>query len=322
MAETPIRLQKPNALLLSRIDERLSFLYLDRCAVQQDDNGTVAVSTGKHGVRSTQIPVATLTAVLLGPGTSVTQQAMASMSRAGCGVSFVGAGAVRAYGTFLSPYAPTARLERQAKIVTDPDLRLESARRMYVKRFPGTSSSTFSKATIEQLRGIEGIRMRAVYDQHARKARLRNWHRNTGSRPSDGPPDAVNRALNSANSALYGIVNAVVLVLGMSPGLGVIHTGNRQSFVLDVADLYKASVTIPLAFGMNGEGDADNAVMRRLREDLRLVRLLPRIVSDIDDALILELGDNEDDWDVNTLRLWGRDGEVQANRSYAGWVDP
>jgi len=318
---TPVRLTRPSALLLSRVSERLSFLYMDRCAVHQEDNGTVAVVEVESGRRTTQIPVATLTCLLLGPGTSITQQAASALARAGCGVSFVGAGAVRAYGAFLSPYAPTDRLERQAHIVVDPELRVDAARRMYVKRFPGASSATFAQGSIEQMRGIEGIRMRGVYDQYAKKQRIRGWRRNTGTRPEDGPPDIVNRALNSANSALYGIVNAVVLALGMSPGLGVIHTGNRQSFILDIADLYKTRITIPLAFGLHKDPNPESTVLRQLRGRLQLVRMLPEIITDIDDVIGLPGERDADDWDIDTLRLWGPRGEVEGNWSHAGWTD-
>lgn len=321
-APTPIGLTRPNALLLSRIDERLSFLYLDRCAIRQDDNGTVAAVETEAGPQTTQLPVATLTALLLGPGTSLTQQAMAVMSRAGCAVSFVGAGAVRSYGTFLSPYAPTDRLLQQAATVTNPQRRLAAAQRMYGKRFPGTTSATFADATIERLRGIEGIRMRALYAQHAKKARLRNWKRDTGTTGST--PDTINTALNSANSALYGVVNAIVLALGMSPGLGIIHTGNRQSFTLDIADLYKADITIPLAFSLKDETDVSSLALRRLREHLHLIKLIPRIVGDIDNILDLSTppAAAEEDWDIDSLRLWDPHGDVPGNWSHATWIEP
>lgn len=315
---TPRGLQRPSALMLSRVDERLSFLYLDRCRVQQNNNGTVAAVDTADGYVETQLPVATLTALLLGPGTSVTQGAMASLSRAGCAVAFVGAGAVRSYGAFMSPFAPTQRLEAQAAIVSDQERRVEAARLMYLKRFPGVPSSAFAHATIDQLRGVEGLRMREVYQRHAKKARIATWRRNTGMDPKDGPPDLSNEILNRANSALYGVVNAVVLVLGLSPGLGIIHTGNRQSFTLDIADLYKTETTIPLAFTMANEKAHPDDVLRRLRDRLQLVRLLPRIVGDIDD--VLGMADGQQDWDVNPLSLWGEQGEVQANRSHAEWT--
>ncbi|WP_409484400.1 type I-E CRISPR-associated endonuclease Cas1e [Arsenicicoccus dermatophilus] len=313
---TPLTLAKPRALLLTRTDDRLSFLYLDRCAIHQSDNGTVAVIEVEGGTRSTQIPVATLSCLMLGPGTSITQQAAAHLAGAGCAASFVGGGAVRSYGAFLSPYAPTDRLQRQAVVSTDPELRAEAARRMYLKRFPGTSSATFAGATIEQMRGAEGLRMRAVYEQHARRHRLRSWRRNTGTRPEMGPPDTVNLALNAANSALYGIVNSVVIALGVSPGLGIIHTGNRQSFTLDVADMYKTRITIPLAFSLKGHADPCNAALRALRDELRMLRLLPEIVSDIDMVLGVEV---DDGWTVEALQLWGPAGEVEATWSHAEW---
>lgn len=303
--------------MLTRVDDRLSFLYLDRCAIHQSDNGTVAVVEVEDGTRSTQIPVATLSCLMLGPGTSLTQQAAAHLAGASCAVSFVGGGAVRSYGAFLSPYAPTERLQRQAQVSVTPELRVEAARRMYLKRFPGTSSATFANASIEQMRGLEGVRMRAIYDQQAKKHRLRSWRRNTGTLPEQGPPDSVNAALNAANSALYGIVNSVVLALGMSPGLGIIHTGNRQSFTLDIADMYKARVTIPLAFSLKGHADPYNAALRALRDELKMVRLLPEIVDDIDTVLGTDVSDAE--WTTDALQLWGPAGEVEATWSHAEW---
>jgi len=319
VADTPVRLQQPNALKLARIDERLTFLYLDRCAVRQDDNGTVAAVETENGLREVYLPTATLTALMLGPGTSLTQQAAAALARSGCAVVFTGAGLVRSYGAFLSPYAPTRLLERQAAIVSDPGLRAEAARVMYLKRFPGVPSSTFADATIEQMRGLEGVRMKATYQRCSAKARLGRWRRNSGTDPGMGPPDSVNRALNSANSALYGVVNSVVLALGLSPGLGVIHTGNRQSFTLDIADLYKADLTIPLAFALNGHEDPENAALRKLREGMRLARFLPRVVEDIHDVLGEQSVDPRQ-WSVDELRLWGSFGEVPANRSQSGFL--
>lgn len=93
MPETPLQFKRPNAISLARVRDRLSFLYLDRCAVMQDDNGTLArVGVDTNRERTVYLPTATLASLMLGPGTSLTQPAAAALARTGCSVSFVGVG--------------------------------------------------------------------------------------------------------------------------------------------------------------------------------------------------------------------------------------
>lgn len=316
MPETPVPLKRPNAISLVRIRDRLSFVYLDRCTIAQDENGVLARIESEDSDRRTTVylPISSITTLLLGPGTSVTHRAAASCSQAGCAVSFVGMRGVRSYGAFLSPYASAELLQRQAAIVTDPVRRVDAARRMYLKRFPGP---VFEYAppdvTIEQLRGMEGARMKAHYQTLARRFRLTGWRRNKDQLPLD----PVNEALNHANTHLYGLVNAVVLALGLAPGLGVIHQGNRQAFTLDIADMYKTDVTIPLAFSLRKSTDPGREVTSALRKQFTLMKLLPRIVDDIYEVLETEQpGSDDDDWQVNELFLWGPNGQVLSGNNF------
>jgi CRISPR-associated protein Cas1 len=97
----------------------------------------------------------------------------------------------------------------------------------------------------------------------------------------------VNRALSAANSCLYGVCHAATVALGYSPGLGFIHTGKQLSFVYDIADLYKTEITIPIAFSAAAERVAhvESEVRHRCRDAFVEMRLLKRIVDDIDDLL-------------------------------------
>lgn len=308
MTPTPLALKSPRALQLTRAEDRLSFLYADMCSVSQDDNGTKLGIDGESGPRDAYIPTATLGALILGPGTSITQPAIVALGRAGCSVSFVGMGAVRSYGTFLSPNAPTRLLQQQARIVSDDALRVSAVKAMFAKRFPdsGMIPSSVNDLPLEHLRGFEGIRMKAVYQSHARQHRLSRWRRNSGTDPKMGEPDGVNLALNYANTALYGVTQCVVGLLGLSPGLGLLHTGNRMSFILDIADLYKTELTIPLAFQAGSAANPQLEVMRQLRRKFRLLRLVPRIVDDIYEILGIDTESVDgDDWDVNDMYLWG-----------------
>lgn len=319
MPQTPVAYKKPHALSLSRIRDRLTFLYLDKCAIRQDDNGTLAtIHTGTDNERTAYLPTATLACLLLGPGTSLTQAAAAALARTGCATIFVGSGAVRSYTTF-TPLASTTRLlDQQARIVTDTTLRTAAARRMYLKRFPGALPHQDTTLTIDQLRGMEGVRMRAFYQAEAQKRRLPHWQRNRGNQTTLGPMDTVNTALNYANTALYGVTHAAVTALGLSPGLGIIHHGNQNSFVLDIADLYKTDITIPLAFSLHNSTDPGRDATIALRDKLTLIRILPRIVDDIHDILDLDRHHDDDpEWDINDLFLWSPETTTPSGNNHA-----
>jgi CRISPR-associated protein Cas1 len=176
--DTPGSLARPTALSLARVSDRVSFLYLDRCRVEQDDNGTLAwVETRAHERRSVYLPAATLSCLLLGPGTTLTQPAAGGLARNGCTVLFVGEGAVRAYSTFSPLSSSTALLNAQAKASVDPDRRAEVAKAMFRLRFPEAVRDDMPDLTIEQLRGMEGVRMKTVYRSHAQRHRLTKWRR-------------------------------------------------------------------------------------------------------------------------------------------------
>lgn len=325
MPATPHRLKTPSAVALTRATDRLSFLYLDRCHIRQDNNNTIAEVTNRNGhTRTTRIPTTILAALLLGPGTSITQQAVAQCSRSGCSITFIGSGGTRHYGTFLCPNTSTALLSKQAQICSNTDLRISAAITLYNKRFPNTLNKLLgNQPTLEQLRGLEGARVKALYSNEARKAKLKNWRRKHSHNNHNAPLDPVNEALNYANTALYGITHAIIQILGLSPGLGIIHEGNRQAFTLDIADIYKPTTSIPLAFAVRNETNPGDAALTRLRETMTLIKLIPHIVQDIHDVLNEQQPADSDDWDIDSLNLWaGQDRHVPAGYNYSPhWLD-
>lgn len=298
MNRTPLK--QPSALQMSRLSDRLTFLYVDKCRVEQDDNGTHTRVETDTGVHTTYLPVATLACLLLGPGTSITSPAATALAKHGCALVFTGAGVVRSYSTVAPLSGSTKLLLEQARAVTDEDRRLEVAKRMYAMRFPDAALPPEVDLGVDTLRGLEGARMRAFYQAQARRHRLSGWKRR---KDGDAALDPVNEALNYANTALYGVCLATVTGLGMSPGLGIIHQGNPRAFVLDIADLYKTELTIPIAFRQAKSNDAGRDVMFELRDNFRLLRFLPRIVDDIHGLFGAETEINA--WDVNDLQLWG-----------------
>lgn len=191
-------------------------------------------------------------------------------------------------------------LTAQAALVSNVRTRAAVARRMYAMRFPGEDVSHLS---IQQLRGREGSRIRAVYRRLSKEIGV-PWHGREYD-PDDyesGTP--VNKSLSAAHACLYGVVHSVIVALGCSPGLGFIHTGHERSFVYDIADLYKAEITIPVAFNIaakaTGTDNIGTMTRRAVRDIIVSERILVRTVQDIR-ALLLE---EKIDMDVEVLQLW------------------
>lgn len=310
----PLSADRAPIAALQPISKRISFVYLDRCVVHRDANAIVAMS--EEG--TTHLPAANLSALLLGPGTRVTHQAMNLLGESGVVTCWVGEGGARLYASAPSLSRSTRLLEAQARLVSNRSSRLAVARAMYQLRFPGED---VSRATMQQLRGLEGARVRRAYRSAATHAGV-EWKGRRYDPEHWSDSDPVNRALSTANSCLYGVVHAVVVAVGCSTGLGFVHTGHVLSFVYDVADLYKVEVTIPAAFAAAGEGDEKLAsrVRRLVREGIYQQRVLDRAVEDI---RYLLLGNRETESDVEELvrdpvALWDRgDRTVPAGTSYA-----
>ncbi|PGH46949.1 type I-E CRISPR-associated endonuclease Cas1e [Streptomyces sp. Ru87] len=302
--------------MLPRVGDSLSFLYLDIARVVQDDTGVDAVIEGRDGEQRIPLPTAALTCLLLGPGVSITTRALTTFARHRTTVVCTGSAGVRCYSATVADSLPSRWLETQARVWADPEQRAAVARRMYRMRFGDTAPAD---ATIAQLRGLEGQRMKALYRMLAGQNGLRPFKRSYDPDDWDGQ-DPVNRALSAANTCLYGIVHAAVNALGCTPGLGFVHTGTSHSFVYDVADLYKARLSLPLAFSLHGSRDPEGEARRSFREELRLFRLLPRIVADIQNLLDPGSGASDDDVEEATeelVDLWDPEaGRVSGGVNY------
>lgn len=306
---------RPEASELTRVSERLSFVYLERCTVHRDENAVTA--TDREGV--IHIPVATLGCLLLGPGTRVTYAAMALLGDAGASVVWVGENGVRYYAHGRSLARSTALLTAQARLVSSTRSRLAVARQMYAMRFPDDDVSHLS---MHQLRGREGARVRAHYRREAERTGV-EWSRRSYTPQDFDASDDVNRALTSANTSLYDVVHAVIVALGCAPGLGFIHTGNDRSFVYDIADLYKAEITTPIAFDTAAEvvDDVGGEARRRVRDAIVRSRLMERIPRDVQALLGMESHATEA-WDQDdTLSLWTGSGDSTVPSGVAYGAD-
>lgn len=287
---------------LVRAQDRLTFIYLERCFVHRDSNAITA--TDARG--TVHIPAASLGALLLGPGTKVTHQAMMLLAESASTAVWVGEHGVRYYAHGRSLASSTRLLEAQAAAVTHRDRRLAVARAMYALRFP--EEDDVQDLTLQQLRGREGARVRRLYRAHAERTGVA-WDGRRYEVDNFGASDPINQALSAAHTSLYGAVHAVIVALGCSPGLGFIHTGHERSFVYDIADLYKAELTVPTAFDIAASEPVDVAgeTRRAVRDALYKGAFLQRCVRDIRQLLLPEEDPSrdEDTWQEATLvSLW------------------
>lgn len=260
---------------LPKIRDSLSFLYLEHCRIDQEDRAIAAQDArGK-----TPVPCASLTLLMLGPGTTITHAAIQSLADNGCLVMWTGEAGVRMYAQGLGETRSSQNLLRQARLCSDPALRLEVVRHMYQMRFPGPLDPSL---TLQQIRGKEGIRVREAYAQASRETGVA-WSGRSYKQEHWNASDPINRALSAANSCLYGVCHAAILSAGYSPALGFVHTGKMLSFVYDVADVYKMQTTVPLAFRavVDGTDGLETRVRRTCRNAFVEQRLLKRIVPDL-----------------------------------------
>jgi CRISPR-associated protein Cas1 len=217
----------------------VSYLYVEHCRIDQEDKA-IALHD-KNG--KTPVPCASLVMLMLGPGTSITHAAIRALADNGCLVIWSGEENVRFYAQGMGETRSARNLLRQARLCSNPDRRLQVVLRMYQHRFDEPLGGGM---TLRQIRGREGIRVRESYARASRATGV-PWHGRSYVSTNWAAADPVNRALSCANSCLYGICHAAIVSMGYSPALGFIHTGKMLSFVYDIADLYKADLTIPLA---------------------------------------------------------------------------
>ena len=300
---------RPELQALPVIRDRMTFLYLERCRLNRQDSAITV--TDEEGV--VHIPAASISVLLLGPGTNVTHRAMELIGDAGVSVVWVGEHGVRYYASGRPLTHHTRLLLRQAELVSNTRKHLNVVRKMYVMRFEGED---VSRLTLQQLRGREGSRMRKLYREQSKKWGVA-WDRRVYDPEDFAAGDPVNQALSAGNVCLYGLAHAVIAALGCSPGLGFVHIGHDSSFVYDIADLYKAEVTIPIAFEIAADPPEDlpAAVRRRVRDAMTERHILERMVRDIR-SLLLEEEELQAETD-NVIYLWDdRLGNVANGRSY------
>ncbi len=234
---------------LPRFEDGLTFVYVEYVRIEQEDHALVFVDVRGR----VPVPVASLAVLLCGPGTTVTHAAVVSCAENGCTLLFCGERGVRLYAAGLGETRSASNLLVQARFWADPLRHQAVVERMYRTRF---DEPLPEQLTLQQLRGREGVRVRDTYARESlrtgvpwtgRRYKVEEWER----------ADPINRALSTAHACLYGLCHAAIVSTGFSTALGFVHTGKNLAFVYDVADLYKATVTIPAAFDAVAAGDRE-----------------------------------------------------------------
>lgn len=272
-------MKKPDLVNLPQISDRMTFLYLEHCQLNKQD-GAITVKDQKGTVF---VPAAQFSVLLLGPGTSITHKAVELIGDAGVTLVWVGEKGVRFYAYGRALTTRSSLLIKQAKLVSNQRSHAAVVRKMYQMRFP---EEDVTGMTVQQLRGREGSRVRAAYRRAAKQWDIQ-WNGREYDPDNFEGSNPVNQALSAGHVCLYGLAHAVIVALGCSTGLGFVHVGHENSFVYDIADLYKVETTIPLAFEVAAEDPPDlpNIMRRRTRDLLHEKHILERMVKDIHGVL-------------------------------------
>lgn len=262
------------------IKDRVSVLFVEKGNLDVLDGAFVVVD--KNGVR-THIPVGGVACLMLEPGSRVSHAAVTLASRVGCLLVWVGDGGVRLYAAGQPGGARADRLLYQAKLALDDAARLKVVRKMYAMRF---KEEPPERRSVEQLRGIEGVRVRKMYELLARQYGV-EWKSRNYDHTEWESGDIPNRCLSSATACLYGICEAAILAAGYAPAIGFIHTGKPQSFVYDIADIFKFETVVPMAFrtAARKPREPEREVRLACRDAFRQARILHRIIPTIEEVL-------------------------------------
>lgn len=231
--------QIPNTTI-PRMSDRVTPLYLEKGRLEVDDSSIKFIQCDGNVIF---LPVATLSSIVLGPGTSVTHDAIRVCAEMRVGISWCGTDSLIYYAFGQSNTSDNRNILKHVELYSNKKKKVEIARKMFKMRFPDLDCE---KYTVKELMGFEGNRVKRVYSEMSMKYgviwRRRNYHNEWET------TDEVNKAMTMCNSSLYSLVLSVVNGMGYSPYLGFIHNSGIHPFVYDIADLYKVTTTIPSAF--------------------------------------------------------------------------
>lgn len=270
--------EKPPRETLAPAKDRWTPVYFEHGRLEVDDSSVKWIGADKTVLR---VPVATLSTILLGPGTTVTHAAVKACADCNTPICWVGEESIRFYAIGITPTHDNSRARLQSKLHASPSKSALVARRMFIKRFPDVD---VAEKTVAELRGMEGHRVRALYKTFGAKYGV-TWKGRNYSPDNWDTSNTINKAISAANAGLYALTAAIVCSMGYLPNLGFIHTSGTWPFIFDVADVYKPITTLPAAFATVSQNpDASTSeVLKQLKEEIeknKLLQLIPKHIEE------------------------------------------
>lgn len=261
--------------------DRMSMIFVGMGQIDVRDGAFVVIDE-VNGERM-HIPVGSVACLLLEPGTRVSHAAVKLAATVGTLLIWVGDAGVRLYSAGQPGGARSDKLLYQAKLALDDSLRLKVVRKMFELRF---GEPPPSRRSVEQLRGMEGARVRKTYQLLAKQYGVK-WQGRRYDPSQWESADVANQCLSAATACLYGITEAAILAAGYAPAIGFLHTGKPQSFVYDIADIVKFETVVPAAFRVAARNPPmpEREVRIACRDAFKQSRVLQRLIPMIEDVL-------------------------------------
>lgn len=263
------------------IKDRNSMIFIGKGRIDVRDGAFVVIDE-VNGERM-HIPVGSVVCIMLEPGTRISHAAVKLAAATGTLLIWVGEAGVRLYSVGQPGGARSDKLLYQAKLALDDELRLKVVRKMFEIRF---NEAAPQRRSVDQLRGIEGARVRATYKLLAKQYGV-EWNGRKYDPKDWAKGDVVNQCISAATSCLYGVTEAAILAAGYAPAIGYLHTGKPLSFVYDIADLIKFDTVVPVAFKIAAKHPKrpDQEVRLACREVFRTSKTLRSLIPLIEEVL-------------------------------------
>lgn len=239
------QLDEKSKKLLTKASERISMLYVEKAKIEQSEYGVQI----RQGNKISEIPITTISCLILGLGTSITHRAVSNIAKAGCSICWMGMEQAVFYAYGEPATNKSKNILKQMHYHESKVLHTEVIHKMYNWRYP---NEKIKSASLEELKGFEGKKMRECYSEYAEQYHY-DWNGRTYKTDDFDSSDLANKYVTAINHILYAITQAVIQIMGYSPSIGFIHTGHIAAFTFDISDLFKEEITIPLAFKLSSE---------------------------------------------------------------------
>lgn len=264
------------------VNNKLPFVYLEMGKLRIQSSQLAF----ENSLEVVSLPGGRFSTIFMGPGTTVTEGAIKQCMKTKCLIVWCGEDITKCYAMLPIFNQSSDNLTNQINLYTKKFDKL--LKRYFEIRF-NRPLVLIGSPTPEKIRGIEGAYMKKLYIEYAKKygipysGRMRedSWDKNT----------VYNKAISICNSLLYGMCCSVLVSLGYSPSLGLLHKGDMLSLVYDIADIYKPIFSIPLGFELakdiNDKTTPPEIVDKEIRK--RALGLLMKL--DIINKTIIDIGD-------------------------------